>query len=264
MNDNSKVAVYQDDLDLGPANHHSHLCIRKAHWLPSAFKEILQKGGLWEDLMQEMYAAAFVAWQQGLDDTQTRKYAARCLYAFLKAYGFRRYRRGYYKFEKALFSLYNLDTGIPDRKVALSTFSFDTDHLDDQILVFLKEHPEGLPRRKLIERFVIPGCEVNHYLGKLIGKGLVLQVRQENAKGRPLTPLYFVAENGPPPAPRMEKTERDERIRHDYFVEGKGIKQIARELHHDKRTVRAAIGSPVRRATCEVCGKRKAGKTRTL
>jgi len=62
----------------------------------------------------------------------------------------------------------------------------------------------------------------------------------------------------------MEKTERDERIRYAYFVEGKGIKQIARELHHDKRTVRAAIGSPVRRATCEVCGKRKADKTRTL
>jgi DNA-binding NarL/FixJ family response regulator len=43
------------------------------------------------------------------------------------------------------------------------------------------------------------------------------------------------------PQPRMVKTERDERIRHAYFVEGKSIKQINRELHHDKRTVRKAI-----------------------
>jgi hypothetical protein len=35
--------------------------------------------------------------------------------------------------------------------------------------------------------------------------------------------------------------ERDERIRHAYFTEEKSIKQIAREFHHDRRTVRRAI-----------------------
>ena len=33
---------------------------------------------------------------------------------------------------------------------------------------------------------------------------------------------------------------RDERIRQAYFVEGKGIKQIAKELHHHRKTVRKA------------------------
>jgi len=229
------------DCDLGPANHHAKLCMSRIRWLSPTLRETLKKGGLWEDLTQEMYAAGFSAWQQGLDNVETRKYAARCLYAFLKAYGFRRYRRGYWKFEKALFSLYNLDTGIPGKDVTRYVFPFDTDHLDDRILEFLKKHPEGLPGRKLCERFSIPLHEVNLYLGNLIRKGLVLQVRQENLKGRPLTPLYFVADNGPPPAPKTEKTDRDERIRHAYFVEGKSIKQIAREFHHCRRTVRRAI-----------------------
>ena len=35
--------------------------------------------------------------------------------------------------------------------------------------------------------------------------------------------------------------ERDERIRHAYFVEGKSIKQIEREFHHGCGTVRKAI-----------------------
>lgn len=39
----------------------------------------------------------------------------------------------------------------------------------------------------------------------------------------------------------MLNVGQKEQIRRDYFIEGKSIRQIARERHHDRRTVRAAI-----------------------
>ena len=46
----------------------------------------------------------------------------------------------------------------------------------------------------------------------------------------------------------MLKVDQKEQIRRDFFIEGKSIRQIAREGHHDRRTVRAAIrdASPTR------------------
>lgn len=46
----------------------------------------------------------------------------------------------------------------------------------------------------------------------------------------------------------MLKVDQKEQIRRAFFIEGKSIRQIAREKHHDRRTVRAAIrdGSPSR------------------
>jgi len=35
--------------------------------------------------------------------------------------------------------------------------------------------------------------------------------------------------------------DQKEQIRRAFFIEGKSIRQIARERHHDRRTVRAAI-----------------------
>ena len=39
----------------------------------------------------------------------------------------------------------------------------------------------------------------------------------------------------------MLKVDQKEQIRRDFFIEGKSIRQIARERHHDRRTVRGAI-----------------------
>ena len=46
----------------------------------------------------------------------------------------------------------------------------------------------------------------------------------------------------------MLKVDQKEQIRRAFFIEGKSIRQIARERHHDRRTVRAAIrdGGPPR------------------
>ncbi len=39
----------------------------------------------------------------------------------------------------------------------------------------------------------------------------------------------------------MLKVDQKEQIRRAFFIEGESIRQIARERHHDRRTVRAAI-----------------------
>ncbi len=63
-----------------------------------------------------------------------------------------------------------------------------------------------------------------------------------NTRGLPPSPLLVATDTGRPvPEPRKVALERDERIRHAYFVEKKGRKTIAKELHHDKRTVRRAL-----------------------
>lgn len=231
-------------LDLGLANHHAGLCISRIRWLSPILREELQKESLWDDLTQEMYVAAFFAWKQGMDDAETRRYAARCLYAFLKAYGFRRYRRGYYKFERALFSLYDFNKGIPNKNITPSPFPFGADHLEKEILDLLKRHPEGLTRRSVCRIFQIPLLETKAYLAQLISKGLVVEIKRENTRGRPPTPLLVAVEPGQTlPEPKMVKRAQTERIRHAYFVEGKSIKRIAREWHHDRRIVRKAIAT---------------------
>ncbi len=51
----------------------------------------------------------------------------------------------------------------------------------------------------------------------------------------------------------MLKVDRIEEIRRDYFIEGKSIRRIAREGHHDRRTVRKALrdAGPPRYALCQ-------------
>jgi len=230
-------------IDLGSANHHAGVCISRLRWLGSLMKELLRKEGIWEDLIQELYAAAFFAWKQGMNDAETRRYAMRCLYAFLKAYGFRMYRGRYFKFEKELPDNLSGDINFPPDFVPYSAiFRFDSDHLEDKILDYLKKHPEGLSRRMFCAKFQIPVQEVSLYMSRLIRTGLVVEIKRENTRGRPLTPLLVAVEPGQVlPSPEMVKTAQKERIRHAYFVERKSIKQVAREFHHDRGTVRRAI-----------------------
>jgi DNA invertase Pin-like site-specific DNA recombinase len=91
-------------------------------------------------------------------------------------------------------------------------------------------------------KFQIPVQEVSLYMSRLIRTGLVVEIKRENIRGRPLTPLLVALEPGQVlPKPEMVKTAQTERIRHAYFEERKSIKQVAREFHHDRRTVRRAI-----------------------
>ena len=114
------------------------------------------------------------------------------------------------------------------------------DHLEERILKLLRQHQEGMPKRELCQRCWIPVRELDRYLKPLIRNRQVIEVKRENCRGRPMSPLMVIA-GAPIPEERMVKTEMMERIRHAYLVERKSIKWVAREFHHDRRTVRRAI-----------------------
>jgi len=113
--------------------------------------------------------------------------------------------------------------------------------LEGTILVLLRENG-GLSKRDLYTRLQISARELDWYCAPLINQGLIVEVKRENTFGRPPTPLLVAVQPGQtPPTPKLVKTEQMERIRQAYFVEGKSIKQIAREFHHTRRTVRKGI-----------------------
>lgn len=116
------------------------------------------------------------------------------------------------------------------------------DHLEERILKLLRRKPEGMLKRGLCVRFWISVRELDRYLAPLVKNGQVNEVKRENCYGRPRSPLLMIA-GAPIPEHKMVKTEMMEKIRHAYFVQGKSIKQISRELHHDKRTIRRAIAT---------------------
>ena len=232
-------------IDLGPANHHAALCISRLRWLPGSVKDLLRKEGLWEDLIQELYTAALFAWKHDMDEAETRSCGGRHIYAFLKAYGFRLYCRGYVRPEIPLFGVFTdvFNRGIAPRDAPPMPFiSRNGNHLDEKILDFLRRHPEGLPRSDVAMNFQIPVLEVDRHLAPMIKQGKAAEIKRENTRGRPLSPLLVAPGPGQVlPEPKMVKAEQTERIRQAYFGEGKSIKQIAREFHHCRRTVRKAI-----------------------
>ena len=74
--------------DLGPGDKHAALAFQRLHFLPALLKEDLRREGLWEDLIHEVYTAALEAWKKEMDDRQTLRHTAKCLYRFLNAYGY--------------------------------------------------------------------------------------------------------------------------------------------------------------------------------
>lgn len=109
--------------------------------------------------------------------------------------------------------------------------------LEETILSLLRDNG-GMSRRDLYTRLNLSPRELGWYCDPLVRQGLIREVKRENGRGRPPTPLLVAAQPGEPlPEPKPDKMER---IRQAY-LEGKGIKQIAREFHHATRTVRKAI-----------------------
>ena len=111
---------------------------------------------------------------------------------------------------------------------------------DESILELLSENTQGVSRRDLSTRLQVPIEELKLHLNRLIESQQVIAVRRENTRGRPPSPLLFIA-GAEIPEEMVIKIERDDRIRQAHFIEGWSIKRIKRELHHDKRTIRRAI-----------------------
>ena len=119
-------------------------------------------------------------------------------------------------------------------------FNLERDHPGERILELLRKKPQGVSRRDLSTRLWIPVWELNLHLKQFIESQQVIAVERENTRGRPLSPLFFIA-GAEIPEDKKVKTPRDDRIRQAYFIKGWSIKRIKRELHHDKRTIRRAI-----------------------
>jgi hypothetical protein len=229
--------------ELGPADDMARLCYSAVRHLSVLLRDRLHQEGLWEDLMQEVHLAAWESWQKGLSDREAYRLAARRIYAFLKACGYVGYRKGYCKLERP-FSFISEDREVVENVLAragpASGFMGWQDHLEETILSILRESPGGLSRRDLYTRLRISAQELQWHCAPLLKQRLITEVKRENGRGRPPTPL-LVADPAQIPEESKIKVDRDERIRQAYFLEGKGIKWIERELHHNRHTVRKAI-----------------------
>ena len=243
------------DAELGPDAHNvSRICFTKFRFIPTYVKEELRRSGLWDDLIQETYLTAWESYQNGLSVSDTRHLIESRLGAFFRAYGYRRYRHRYYQPEK-VFSSVAKDGEHEEELLATAHAAppkpiFSQEDLGEKIMAMLKEHPEGIPKNKLYSRLGISAQEIEWQCRPLIEQGLVVEVKRESFRGRPLGPLLVAVQPGPTlpelpvPSAKLSRTEVFERIRQAHLVEGKSIREIARESHHDRRTIREALGRP--------------------
>jgi len=240
--------------DLGPANPHAKLCLSKAHFIPWRIKEALRNRGEWEDLIQELHAIAWEAFALGLETRETFKLANTRVGQFMKAYGLSKYAEKRYGIREVPFSdvfdhAMICDRGLRDPGLPLPAppvhrtlyRSWEPEECEERILALIKRCP-GISRREICHRLILLVKQAESSLKKLADRGLVVEVRRRRPKGRPLSPLYFPADKCPEEFRRAD--DRDERIRHAYFVEGKSIRQVAKEFHCGKETVRSVIGTP--------------------
>ena len=240
------------DAELGPAaNNVARICFAKFRFIPTCVKEELRRSGLWDDLIQETYLTAWEAWQNELSISEVRRLIDRRIRAFFRAYGYRRYWHGYYKLDRA-FSAIALDGAHEEKLLARANAAprpiFSGDNLEEKILAGLRGNPQGMVKWKLYSRLGISAQELEWQCRPLIEQGLVAEVKRENVHGRPLTPLLVAVQPDIAlPAPELAKTENFERIRQAHFAEGKSIREIAREFHHGRRTIREALGRPYRK-----------------
>ena len=238
------------DAELGPDAHNvSRICFTKFRFIPACIKDELRRRDLWDDLIQETYLTAWESYQNGLSISDTRHLIDRRLYAFFRAYGYRKYRHCYYKPEKVFSSVAKDGAHEEELLAAAHPASpkpiFSGDNLGEKILAMLREHPEGMAKNKLYSRLGISAQELEWQCRALIEQGLVVEVKRESFRGRPLSPLLAAVQPGLMlPSPELARTEKFERIRKAHFVEGKSIREIAREFHHDRRTIREALGRP--------------------
>ncbi len=238
------IALGGSEQDIQKADHMVRRCYSAVRCLSVMLRDKLHQEGLWEDLMQEIEIAAWEAGRKGLNDTDARRLAARRLYAFIRASGYIPYRTGYYKPERPFAAVF-ADMTDEVQEIILSkaspTFSFVGywNGLKDIILAIVRESPTGISKRDLCSRLRITARELDWQCEPLVKQGMVRVVKRQNRVGRPRTPLLVDA-SAVIPEDIIVQVDRDEEIRQAH-LEGMGVKRIARELHHSRKTVTRAI-----------------------
>ncbi len=235
--------------DLGEANKYVGMCFTQLRFLTCMMKDKLREDGLWEDLIHELFIAALEAFRQGRDKVDARRFASRRIYAYLKSYGYTKYRGSYVRLEQPFSVVYQEIENPDERITSLATpsrpYVFESG-LKDRILEMLRQasaQNRGMMKWDIYGRLHISAQELDWHLTPLLKDRQVIEVKR--FLGKHESTILVLA--GTPLSEQMtSKQVMKERIRQAYFVEKKSIKQIAQEYYHDIRTVRKVVyDSPV-------------------
>ena len=225
-------------------------CRSAIYYLSVMLRDKLHQEGLWPDLMQEMEIVAWEAGREGLSDRDARRLAARRLHVFVRSCGYIPYRKGYYKPEVTFASAFASMTGelqdiVVSKARPMPGFVGWWREHKDTVLTIIRESLAGISKRDLCSRLRISRRELDWQCEPLIKQGLVKVVKRHNRLGRPRTPMLVDA-SVRIPEEDVVQLNTDEEIRR-LHLEGKGVKRIARELHHSRKTVTIVIRAMQRR-----------------
>ena len=234
--------------DMGAAGDHTRWTFSRLRFVSCLLKDKLKSDGIWEDFMQELHGAAYLAWQHDMSMPETRRYARRRIHAFLKQYGYKSYRNGYIKADQCFSAVFPdwqvSNLAAPD--IPANRFRWEDtpgdNHIKEHILSLLKRKAKGMTRSDLCPYLGVPAKEIQGYLDSLLKENRIAQVPRESYQGSQPTPLFFIAGATIPEQKRV-KTENYAELRRLYFSEAKTTRQIAREGHHSLRTIHRAIHS---------------------
>ena len=236
------------DYELGAAGTHVKWSFGRLKFVPILLKEKIRRDGIWEDLSQELYAAGFLAWKQGMSMQETRRLASRRIHGFLKSYSFKRYRNSYLKMEPTFSAVFadwqvsNMEEMTEPPDIFERQDSAGDHYLKEHILRILRRKPEGMTRAEMTSYLEVSVKELQGYLDSLLKEKRIVQFDREGYGGYPPTPLFFIA-GAKLPEQKHVRMEVFAAIRQLYFEEGKTTKQIAQERHCSPRTVNYAIHS---------------------
>lgn len=253
-----KVQFSSIDTELSDLDHMAGLCFRsiKFRLINALLGHRLRREGIWEDLIQEIYTAAWEAFQQEMNGKEALRLTGRRVDAFLKAYGF-----NHNGWRRELPTPYeDLLARLAARQVqeeeydgitakAAEARAVKRPHekrlnkglsVEDKILIILRESPQGISKADLYRRLQIRAKEFDYHLAPLLMSGEVIEVKRRNTIGRYPTPLVFIG-TAEIPEEMLAVTDKKEQIRKAYFEEGKSIKRIAKEYHCSKKTVHRLV-----------------------
>src|SRR5271157_5610839 len=158
---------------LGEAEDHARWTFCRLQFISCLLKDRIRQDSLWDDFIQELYTAAYDAWQQKMPMAETRRYASRRIHSFLKSYGYKAYRNSYMKNETPFAAAFPdwLVENLPDTDRPLHK-SFDYDQgLKVGIEKNLRDHPQGMTRSRLSTNLGAPVKEIQRFLDSLVKEG---------------------------------------------------------------------------------------------
>jgi len=189
---------YEQLLKGHPAENIARLCFSKLRFLPAALKAQLRQQGLWEDLAQEVYRIALEGWIRGMSPKEVGGHASTEIRAFLRAYGYRRYRDSFFRSDESLPAVC-AEKGEPwvmARAEPVPSAHAGRDGLEEAILALLRQHPEGLSKCQVKQAFrsQAPAVLILYHCDRLVVRGVLREIARPKGNGRPPGPILVLAE----------------------------------------------------------------------